>query len=188
MDIKTAKKELRTQTKARTLALSDAEKKQASRRIFEAVSLLSAYRKATSVMLYAATPNEVDTTPLLEDVLKRGLTLWLPWCREEDLTLLPVKVRDLRNDLVVGAYGIHSPQEPINKVMPEDFQPSIIFVPGVVFDKKGNRIGRGLGYYDKFLAELPSGTLKIGLAFGCQVVGSVPTEDFDQRLDQVISG
>jgi len=188
MDIKTTKKELRAQIKTRTLALSEIEKKQASDRIFEAVSLLSAYRKATSVMLYASTPNEVDTTPLLEDVLKRGLTLWLPWCRQGDLNLLPVKVRDLSKDLVVGAYGIRSPQEPINKTIPADFQPSIIFVPGVVFDKKGNRIGRGLGYYDKFLAGLPSGTLKIGLAFDCQVASAVPTEDFDQRLDQVISG
>ena len=188
MDIKKAKKELRAQIKARTCALSKTEKAQASSRIFEAVSLLSAYRKAASVMLYASTPSEVDTAPLMKDVLRRGLTLWLPWCQMEDLGLVPVKVRDLEKDLVTGSYGIRSPQEPVNKTIPEDFHPSIIFVPGVVFDKKGNRIGRGLGYYDKFLAGSSPGALKIGLAFDCQVVSSVPTEDFDQRLDQVISG
>jgi len=188
VDISLSKKSLREAVKKRILTLSEAEKEEAAKRIFEALSVLSVYKTARSVMAYASTIHEVDTSALLSDVLRRGHALWLPWCETGTRSIFPVRIRDLKNDLTPGAYGILSPREPDTKVIPPGFHPSLIFVPGVAFDKKGNRLGRGLGYYDKFLAALPAGTIKMGLAFDCQVEETMPTESFDQRLDRVISG
>ena len=188
MDITLAKKNLRETVKKRIASLSAEEKRQASERILKAVTLLDAYKKATSVMLYAATKNEVDTLPLIENILERGLSLWLPWCDVETTSIVPVEIRDIKQDLVPGTYGILSPREPKVKAIPSGFHPSIIFVPGVAFDKKGNRLGRGLGYYDKFLTSLAPEVLKIGLAFECQMEKEIPAEAFDYKLDRVISG
>jgi 5-formyltetrahydrofolate cyclo-ligase len=187
VDISLSKKKLRETIKKRVLSLSEEEKKQASKRIFEAVSILEPYKKASSVMLYASTQNEVDTFPLMEDLLRRGVILWLPWCDVEKISLVPVKIKDIKKDLVKGAYGILSPREPKDKSLPAAFNPSLVFVPGIAFDKRGNRLGRGLGYYDKFLTSLSPETFKVGLTFQCQTEEEIPTEPFDYRVDRVIS-
>ena len=62
-----------------------------------------------------------------------------------------------------------------------------ILVPGLAFDKAGNRLGRGLGLYDRFLGKLAPGVAKIGLAYAFQIVPAVPTEECDQRLDLVLT-
>jgi 5-formyltetrahydrofolate cyclo-ligase len=62
-----------------------------------------------------------------------------------------------------------------------------VLVPGIAFDKKGNRLGRGLGYYDKFLSSFSKETFKVGLAFQCQMEKEIPVESFDCRVDRVIS-
>jgi 5-formyltetrahydrofolate cyclo-ligase len=186
MDIVSAKKALREKIRSQLSELSEEDKRTASREIVEAVTLLNAYKKAKSLILYASTAQEIDTFPIMQDTLEQGKELWLPWCDTETLSILPVRVRDLKKDLKPGAYGILSPDKPSGG-FPSDFSPAAVFVPGVAFDKKGNRLGRGLGYYDKFLAKLSPDTLKVGLAFQCQMVEEVPTEPQDVKMDRVIS-
>lgn len=63
----------------------------------------------------------------------------------------------------------------------------VILVPGLAFTRRGERLGRGGGYYDRYLASLPVGTLKIGVCFDCQIVATLPMEPHDQTVDDVVT-
>lgn len=130
-------------------------------------------------MLYHSLKDEVDTHAFIRK-----------WSREKCI-LLPVVVGDdleLRlytgpEDLTVGAYGI---EEPTGARFTDYAAIDLIVVPGVAFDRDGNRLGRGKGYYDRLLPRIPS-AYKIGICFPFQLVDEVPAEPFDIRMDEIIS-
>lgn len=130
-------------------------------------------------MLYHSLSDEVDTHAFIRK-----------WSRKKRI-LLPVVIGDnleLRiytgpEDLAIGAYGIEEPiGEPFTDFAAIDF----IAVPGVAFDRSGNRLGRGKGYYDRLLPRIPS-AFKAGICFPFQLVEEVPAESFDIRMDEIIT-
>ena len=87
-------------------------------------------------------------------------------------------------ELRVGSYGILEPRiEKIRKTNVEDLE--LIIVPGIAFDKNGNRLGHGKGYYDRILGK--TNATKIGLAFEFQIVGKIPTNENDKPVDIIIT-
>ena len=86
-------------------------------------------------------------------------------------------------DLQAGAFGI---LEPTGKLFTDYKKIDVAVVPGMAFDKEGRRLGRGKGYYDRFLRLLPN-TYKIGICFSWQLVDHVPTDEHDILMDQVLS-
>lgn len=130
-------------------------------------------------MLYHSLKDEVDTHAFIRK-----------WSREKRI-LLPVVTGDdleLRlytgpEDLTVGAYGI---EEPTGARFTDYAAIGLIVVPGVAFDRDGNRLGRGKGYYDRLLPRIPS-AYKIGICFPFQLVDEVPAEPFDIRMDEIIT-
>jgi len=133
--------------------------------------------KAKRIMLYSALPDEVQTQAFLEKWhLKK--TIILPTVVGDDI--IPVAFgKDTA--FAVGDFNILEPQ---NEPYTGGFD--LIVVPGVAFDRKGNRIGRGRGYYDRFLSKHPD-VKRIGICFDFQLVDEVPTEPFDILMDEVIS-
>ena len=133
--------------------------------------------RAERIMLYSALPDEVQTRAFLEKWhLKK--TIILPTVVGDDI--IPVEyAKDTR--FAVGDFNI---MEPKNDPYTGDFD--LIVVPGVAFDNKGNRIGRGRGYYDRFLSHHLD-VKRIGICFDFQLVDEVPAEPFDIRMDEVIS-
>jgi len=86
-----------------------------------------------------------------------------------------------------GTYGIAQPHfDPQNIVELKDID--AVVVPGLAFDRSNNRLGRGAGYYDRFLSALPKTTTTVGLAFDFQLTESLPTEAHDMPLQQIIAG
>ena len=133
--------------------------------------------KAQRVMLYSALPDEVQTQAFLEKWhLKKQIIL--PTVVGDDI--IPVAY-EKDTDFAVGDFNILEPQ---NEPYKGDFD--LIVVPGVAFDHKGNRLGRGRGYYDRFLCQHLS-VKRIGICFDFQLVDEIPTEPFDIRMDEVIS-
>lgn len=157
-------------------------KPSATRQSAEIVAALEAhpaFRAANTILLYHSLKDEVDTHAFIRK-----------WSREKRI-LLPVVTGDdleLRlytgpEDLTVGAYGI---EEPTGARFTDYAAIDLIVVPGVAFDRDGNRLGRGKGYYDRLLPRIPS-AYKIGICFPFQVVDEVPAEPFDIRMDEIIS-
>ena len=135
------------------------------------------FAKAEIVMLYSALPDEVQTQAFLEKWhLKKKIIL--PTVVGDDI--IPVEYgKDTA--FAVGDFNILEPQ---NEPYQGGFD--LIIVPGVAFDRKGNRLGRGRGYYDRFLCHHLD-VKRIGICFDFQLVDEVPAEPFDIRMDEVLS-
>ena len=136
------------------------------------------YRNANIVMLYHPLWDEVDVRPLLNRALTDGKRVILPTVKGDDI--IPVEITT-ETEWVVGDFDILEP-------VAEPYEGSIdlVVVPGVAFDNNKNRLGRGKGYYDRFLVKHPN-AYRLGVCFKFQIVAEVPTEPFDFPMDEVIT-
>ena len=131
-------------------------------------------------MLYYSLPDEVCTHTLVDSLLMSGKTILLPRVTGE--STMQLRRYTGPRDLAAGAYGI---MEPTGDAFDDYPSVDLAVVPGVAFDRSGNRMGRGKGYYDRFLPMLKR-AYKIGVCFPFQMVDSLPTDGHDVRMDEVI--
>ena len=176
-----SKQQLRATIKAMKLSrLSPEYRAEASLRLTQAVEKHPAFAAANTVMLYHALPDEPDTHPLLEKYAA-SKTIVLPCVEGDDIV---PRVYRGEQDLRIGAYGIAEPVGPDFEDVPAI---SFILVPGVAFDAAGHRLGRGKGYYDRFLSTLPARPFLLGACFAWQQVPAVPFELHDIIMDAVLA-
>lgn len=135
------------------------------------------FKNARIVMIYSALPDEVQTQDFLEK-WRHEKKIILPTVVGDDI--IPVELAE-NTGFAVGDFNILEPQ---NEPYTGNFD--LIVVPGVAFDRNGNRIGRGKGYYDRFLCKHLN-VKRIGICFDFQIVKEVPTEPTDIKMDEVIS-
>lgn len=176
----TSKAPLRAATRAARRALSDTERRDASISIVERLLGLPELRSPTTTLLYAAMREEVDLATLMAPLRQRGARTLLPRVRGERLEL--VAAADLRT-LQLGHRGV---REPAGRVV----DPGVVdvaIVPGVAFDPRGGRLGGGGGHYDRLLVGLSPATVRIGVAFSCQLVPHLPQEPHDQPVHLVVT-
>lgn len=136
---------------------------------------------AHTILLYSALPDEVQTQSLINELVLQEKTILLP--KVIDNTNMELRQYTGTNDLSTGAYGI---MEPSGKRFTDYAAIDVAIIPGMAFDSKGHRLGRGKGYYDRFLSQLTPKTIKIGLCFPWQRVDYVPTDENDVSMDYVI--
>ena len=150
-----------------------------------ACALLNAspeFAQARVVMLYLSTSVEVDTAPLALRAWQTGKTVVVPKVSWDQRRMLPVEINSLATGLTTSGHGI---QEPIaGKPIPIDFI-DLVIVPGLGFTEKGYRIGRGMGFYDRFLAQADFSGRSCGLAFEEQVLETLPVLDHDVPLSML---
>lgn len=139
------------------------------------------FKKAGALMLYIALDGEVDTREMIKEAQKLGKIVAVPVCVKE--RLMKPCILDPEAKLVRGPYGVWEPA--IKKMVKLD-DLDLVIVPGVAFDKKGNRLGRGKGCYDYFLKRLHHETPAIGLAFDFQILPAVPATNEDVSVSRVI--
>lgn len=149
-----------------------------SHHILSKVEETDAFRNATTIALYHAIPGEVQTAAFINKWHKEKL-LFLPVIDGEHLRMYPYSGPQ---SLKRGVFGILEPIPNSDIKIPEI---SLIIVPGVAFDKNRNRMGRGKGYYDRFLKHTKA--YKIGICYGFQLINEVPAEPFDIPMDMVIT-
>lgn len=174
------KRSLREATLRSRDRLSATQREQASRAAVARLRGLPVVREAGSVLTYAATPRELDPGGLLEHLRERGARTLLPRVRGEELELVGAAGV---SDLALSPLGIREPEG--RAVDPQVVE--VALVPGVAFDPRGGRLGRGGGHYDRLLARLPAGAVTIGLCFSCQLVPHVPRESHDIDVDLVVT-
>jgi len=140
------------------------------------------FKRAKRVMFYIAMPGEVDTREMIATAKRLGKIICVPVCVKNRASLRPA-ILDSHAHLKKGPYGVAEPV--ISKfIRPEDLD--LVITPGVAFDKKGNRLGRGKGYYDRFLSKIPQDTPAIGLAFSLQILPAVPITSHDVSVKKVL--
>ena len=135
-----------------------------------------------TIVAYYSLPDEVDTHSFIDELIAEGKTVYLPKVvSDEDMVLCRYTGAESMKE---GAFGI---MEPVGAQISADEAIDVVLVPGMAFDGDGNRLGRGKGYYDRFLKSLshPRPQL-IGVCFDFQKVEVVPTESTDVKVDVVV--
>ena len=156
-----------------------------SRVIHKRFFALEEYRSAKTILMYASFAGEVDTFAIIEQALQSNKKVALPIIMRNQRKLIPRSILNVA-ELQVDAYGISTPSLEDSQVLDiKDLD--LVVVPGLGFDRCGNRLGRGLGYYDRFLQHLPESVTTIGLAFDFQLVDSLPIQGHDAPLDRIVS-
>jgi 5-formyltetrahydrofolate cyclo-ligase len=145
--------------------------------------LMKIIHKDETVMVFTSKEKEVNTRPLIMALFEKGNPVVVPIIVKEDCSLRLSYLRDF-SALVPSTFGV---PEPIGSEIPADATAiGTIILPMLGFDRAGGRIGYGAGYYDRFLSRNP-GLRKIGIAFGCQEVESLPVDENDIRMDMIIT-
>lgn len=160
------------------------QKKESDRIIKEKLLSFPEFKKANAIAFYVSMENEVDTKALIDEALATGKKVVVPVIAGDDLEFY--SIADRLADLAEGPYGILQPD--IDRTKPFiKKEIDLVIVPGVAFDKDGKRLGRGRGFYDRFLKTLPRRAKKIALAYDLQIVENLPVMPHDVPVDKVIT-
>lgn len=174
MDKKTLRREIADRKKQFPASLLD----QWSESIRLHIESTDVFRKAEGILLYHSLPGEVQTHTMLSHWVKTK-SCYLPQIEGDHLN---VRCYEGKESLRQGQMGIW---EPVGALCTDYRVIDLVIVPGVAFDKEGNRLGRGKGYYDRLLPLIPAHTM--GICFHFQLVEGLPVERFDVRMAQVIT-
>ncbi|HQP91111.1 MAG TPA: 5-formyltetrahydrofolate cyclo-ligase [Candidatus Omnitrophota bacterium] len=184
--IKEKKKEIRQVVLKKLKNHKEEERLKKSSKIAGKLFLLKEYLKAKTVLFYLSFDGEVDTLRMIKDAMKQGKKVAVPAILKEARELVPSILEDLDADLKGGPYGVLHPREEYIRPIPLE-KIDLVIVPGLAFDVAGNRLGRGMGYYDRFLSRLPKDTPVIGLAFDFQIIDDFPPlEPHDLSVSKVL--
>lgn len=159
--------------------------------VVSSVTSSSEYKAASLIMGFMPMNDEVNIIPLLEQALKDGKKVAVPKMELSENDMDFYLVNDLTSSFTTdNKYNIKEPSEINKKLCPEQIpSDAIIFVPGLVFNLEGARLGRGKGYYDKYLSRIPDGKNKIicGVCFTICVTKAVPMEENDMRVNYLLN-
>lgn len=151
--------------------------------IMDRLVRLPEFASAKFILAYSSKGSEVHTDGIIQSALSLGKKIALPVTKKAEKKLELYEISSIAG-LVEGEFGIMEPkQSPEMKVMPSKIDLAI--VPGVSFDRRGHRIGYGMGYYDSLLPEIKG--KKIGLAYDMQIVEHVPNEPHDIAVDMIVT-
>jgi 5-formyltetrahydrofolate cyclo-ligase len=179
--IPNSKSDLRRQIRAALEKISPAVRAAESVDLCE--RLEAQLRSARTILFFAPLPDELDIWPLLEKFLAAGKVCALPFYNSATKNYLTRRVQNLTKDVSVGYFGIREPTSSCPEVPLETFD--LVLVPGVAFDWNGNRLGRGRGFYDRLLKQVSG--LKCGIGHDFQLLGKIPTEPHDARMNFVVT-
>jgi 5-formyltetrahydrofolate cyclo-ligase len=196
----TPKQELRKTHRKQLAAIVPAVYQEEGIRAAEFMAAFPAWRNAKTVLLFLDAPGEIDTAPLLNLAFKQGKKVFLPKCEGEIARFWHIKSAE--GPWQTGAFDIREPLIE-GPVLPEEFpsekgdsvkpgeSPALMVVPGMAFDRQGNRMGHGKGYYDRFFAKLDEQKVpyvRVALCLEQQVIAEVPTEPWDKPMDAICTG
>lgn len=171
------KKEIRKKIKALRSMLSELERESAAAEVFARLEATAAFQMADRILMYHSLPDELSTLSFLRK-WKNDKLFFLPRVNGVNLDILPYD----ESRLELGSFHIEEPQGDA-LVDPDEIE--LIVVPAVAYDRSGNRLGRGKGFYDRLLATTRA--TKIGVGYEFQLLDSLPAEEHDVPMDMVIT-
>jgi 5-formyltetrahydrofolate cyclo-ligase len=183
---KHSKQQLRKQMLAKLVALTKKELRRRSKNVEAKLSSLSIYKDSEVIMFYHPIEGEVDIKGIIRKACLEK-KVCLPVTDLVSKTLKIFQINGLDDELVKGTFGIKEPNKEKAKEL-DISEIDTVIVPGLAYDRKRNRLGRGGGFYDRLLEKLPNSTKKVGVAFDFQILENLPTNPFtDQRVDLIVT-
>ncbi|MFH0834331.1 MAG: 5-formyltetrahydrofolate cyclo-ligase [Patescibacteria group bacterium] len=189
--IATEKSRLRKEMLAKLRAFSGAERSRQNAILAEKFLALPEFQKAETIGFFASEPFEIATDFLIERSLRLGKKVGLPrvetppapLVRGEQRNLIFHEIKNLA-DCTPGCFGINCPVATAPKISLAEID--LLVVPALAFDRDGNRLGRGGGFFDRVLEKFRGNSA--GLAFDFQMLEKVPVEKFDKKVSQILVG
>ena len=178
------KAQIRGELKQRLKAVLLEERNAWSR---QAASLLLAtqeYRQARNIMLFVSLSTEIDTMPIASDAWRTGRQVAVPRAHMEDRSMEAVVIRDFARDMQKTKIGVLEPTG--DQYLPAEAI-DLVLVPGLGFGPRGQRIGRGAGFYDRFLANPRLRAIACGYGFEVQVREAIPMAPADTYIQMLVT-
>ena len=149
------------------------------------LAALEAFRHASVVMLYMPLSTELDLTAAALRCYRQGKTVCVPRVDWKGRDMVPVEISSFDDEMMeIDDHGLRMPREG-SPLVPRLID--LVIVPGLAFDTAGNRLGRGGGFYDRFLQRLRRSATTVGLAFDAQIIDAVPADDRDFAMDSIVT-
>ncbi|MFT4144114.1 MAG: 5-formyltetrahydrofolate cyclo-ligase [Mobilitalea sp.] len=186
------KAQIRANQKLLRNQLSSGEQMLLNKEVRERLYQTEAYAKCTNIFTFVSFGSEIDTHEIFHKAIADGKRVYVP--RVEGKQIEFYRLLDLAL-LIKSKYGILEPlmDEDLHHI-PSDSNfnnnkyQNLMLLPGLAFDIKGNRIGYGAGYYDKFLSlHMDNYFYKIAIGYDFQVLDELPAEEYDRRTNMIIT-
>lgn len=180
------RRQLRQSMKIKRKSLTDIQQIEAAQSIIpKAISLIESYN-ASNIAFYLPFNGEISPLPLMDVLLTQNKNLYLPILHPFTSGQLLFINYNNQTTFKLNRFGIQEPVLDVRNILPLN-ELEMIVTPLVAFDKSGNRLGMGGGYYDRTLAQAKN-IISVGLAHKCQQVEKLPIESWDMPLDHIIVG
>ncbi len=142
------------------------------------------YARSEIVMVFLSLPTEVDTTSLVLQAWRDSKRVLAPKVSWEQRRMLPIQINSLSDDLSESMLGLREPADGVPIPLANI---DMVVVPAIAFDLQGDRLGRGRGFYDRFLAHRDWAGVACGLALEEQVIEKVPVSEHDMRVQMLVT-
>ena len=187
MTVSDPKHELRKRILDRMRSLSVEERRRSEASVHEALRNFVRAHSVRSIFAYLADGEELSLDPVISEWIAAGIQVATPRVGPNRGRMEAAALSSLRDDdLHTDRYGLRSPPPEAPVVATEALE--LVIVPGVAFTLDGARLGRGGGYYDRWLASLPSKTPRVGVCHAVQVVDVLSVESHDLPVHRVVAG
>jgi len=180
------KSDIRLKAAAMRDALPPAEIAARSKIIEGCLFAFDPFAAARTVMFYISFRSEVYTGGMIRRALDTGKRVAIPVVRTSDRIMFASEIKDPGAELAPGAFGIPAPKPEFIRPVPPD-EIDFVALPGLAFDRRGNRIGYGGGFYDVFAALLRPDAALAALAFSFQIYDEIPASERDRKVHAVIT-
>ena len=178
------KAQLRLELQKSLAGISAEQRKEKSRRACRKLIATPEFQNASTVMMYLSLPHELDTSEAILSAWQMGKTVVVPKVSWQQRHMIPVQINSLETGFSEEVGGLRNPTTGA-PVPFEDIH--LVVAPGLGFDRKGNRLGRGGSYYDRFFSNKDLKAAKCGFAFAEQVMEAVPVTEHDVPVDMLVS-
>jgi len=178
------KEQLRSKLQKCLLAIPSEQRSEKSHRACQNLISTSQFQRASSVMMYLSLPHEVNTCEAILHAWQLGKAVSVPKISWQQRHMIAVRINSLETGFSSSASGLRNPVTGV----PMPFEEiELVVTPALGFDRKGNRLGRGGSYYDRFFTDDKFKASKCGFAFTEQVVDSIPVTSTDVPVDFLVT-
>ena len=178
------KGQLRQQLQKCLLEMTEEQRSKKSKKACRNLISTPQFQSASVVMMYLSLPQEVDTSEVILHAWQLGKAVAVPKISWQQRHMIPVQINTLETGFSTKVSGLRNPVTGV----PISFEEiDLVVAPALGFDRKGNRLGRGGSYYDRFFANPKLKALKCGFAFEEQLVETVPMADHDKPVDFLVT-
>lgn len=178
------KERLRVKLQKCLLEMGEEERSEKSQKACQNLVSTSQFQRASTVMMYLSLPHEVDTSEVVLYAWQLGKAVVVPKISWQQRHMIPVQISSLETGFSTEVAGLRNPVTGVPMPIEEI---DLVVAPALGFDRKGNRLGRGASFYDRFFANEQLNAVRCGFAFSDQLVDSVPVEERDEPVDFLVT-